>query len=76
MNQAEQAYIQWKGSNLSITDVAERLGGVEALSDDLYTVVEMPDGSCVVNSACSESTHESVENYLKTLEEFENQEYI
>ena len=76
MNQAEQAYTQWKGSNRSITDVAESLGGVEALSDDLYTVIEMEDGSCVVDSACSESTHNSVEDYLKTLEEFESQEYI
>ena len=76
MNQAEHAYNTWENTGKALTSVAENLGGMETLSDDLYTVIEMPDGSCVVNSACSESTHNSVEDFLKTLEEFENQNYI
>lgn len=76
MNQAEQAYKTWQDSNQPITDVAQNMGGIEVLSDDLYQVIEMPDGSCVVDSACSESTHTTLEDYLKTLEEFENQEYL
>ena len=76
MNQAEQAYNQWEGSNHPLREVAEDMGGYIELSDDLYVIIEMPDGSCVVDSACSESTHNTIEDYLKILEEFENQEHI
>ena len=76
MNQAEQVYEIWQGSNQPITDVAQNMGGIEVLSDDLYQVIEMPDKSCVVDSACSESTHATVEDYLETLEEFESQDYV
>ena len=72
MNNAEQAYQTWLNQDKTLIEIAENLGGHIALSDDLYTLVEMPDGSCVVDSACSESTHSSVEAYLKILEEFDN----
>ena len=78
MTQAQQAYERWHTSTpfQPLRDVAEEMGGTIALSDDLYVAIEMPDCSCVVDSACSESTYKSVEDYLETLEEFENQEYI
>ena len=79
LTQAEQAYSNWENSNNSqknLKETAEKMGGTIALSDDLYVTIEMPDGSCVVDSACSESTHASIEHYLKIIEEFENQDWI
>lgn len=72
MNDAQMAYKAWEVSeNKSIREVAESRGGHEVYSDDLHYVVEMPDGSCVVDTACSEYTTTNIDKFHERLDEEE-----
>ena len=74
MNQTEQIYQIWeeasKKIHISIRDIAETEGGHEIYSDGLYYVIEMPDKSCVINSACAKYTHKNIEEFFQKLNDY------
>ncbi|MXV76039.1 hypothetical protein F4Z99_17415 [Candidatus Poribacteria bacterium] len=71
---AEKVFSEWKKSDLPLVEFAEKNSGWHAMSDDNYYIVEFPDGSCIVDTPCSENTYNSVEDYLKVLDEWEEYE--
>jgi len=73
-NDAEKVFDAWKKSDLPLKEFAEANGGWHEMSDNNYYIIEFPDGSCIVDTPCSENTYNSVENYLKVLDEWEEYE--
>lgn len=72
MTQAEQTFKEWQENfeSIGLTELAEsKEVANHAYSDDLRYVVEMPDGSCVINTACSEYTTNTLNEFHAKIKE-------
>lgn len=67
---AAKVFNAWKESDLPLREFAEANSGWHEMSDDNYYIIKFPDGSCIVDTPCSENTYNSVEDYLKVLDEW------
>jgi len=71
MNHAQKVYQEWQESNgKSLREIAESKKDAHvAFSDDLRYVIEMADGSCVIDTACSEYTTNTLDEFYDKIDE-------
>ena len=68
---AQRVFRDWQElTNVPLREYAEKNDGCEVYSDGLHYVIEMPDESCIVDTACSEYTCPDLHSFFERIESF------